>query len=109
MKKITGHMEGLYNLLADYANESSIVFSNNLGINKDDINIKLRRTDISAQVIINSEHIKKKCDSKIVFIVNRLNEYETHEAIQGILQPLSTLIKVHDRSKKLSKIKSMMI
>ena len=109
MKKITGHMDGLYNLLADYASESSTLFSDVLGINKDVIKIKLRHTDISATVIINSEPIKKKCDTKIVFIVNRLNEYETHEAVQGVLQSLSILIKIKDRSKKLSKIKSTMI
>lgn len=109
MKNITGHMEGLYNLLADYASESSIVFSDTLGITTKDVKIKLRSADISAQVIINSEHIKKKCDTKIVFIVNRLDEYETYEAVQGVLHSLSTLIKIHDRSKKLSKIKSMMI
>lgn len=108
MKKISGHIDGLYNLLADYASESSIVFSDVLGINKNDISIKLRRTDIAAQVFINSEHIKKKCDTKIVFTVNRLNEYETHEAVQAVLQSLSTLIKIKDRSKKLSKIKSSM-
>lgn len=109
MNKITGHMDGLYNLLADYASESAIVFSDVLGISTVDIKIKLRHTDISATVIINSEPIKKRCDTKIVFIVNRLNEYETHEAIQGVLQALSTLIKIKDRSKKLAKLKSTMI
>lgn len=109
MKEITGHMDGLYNLLADYASESSLVFSDVLGISTDVIKIKLRHTDISATVIVNSEVIKKKCNTKIVFIVNRLNEYETHEAIQGVLQSLSTLIKIKDRRKKLSKIKSAMI
>jgi len=104
MKKITGHIEGLYNLLADYASESSIVFSDALGISTTDINIKLRRTDIAAQVIVNSEQIKKKCDTKIIFIVNRLDEYETHEAVQSVLQSLSTLIKIKDRHKKITKI-----
>jgi len=104
MKNITGHMEGLYNLLADYANDSSTIFSDVLHINKDDINIKLRRTDIAAQVIIHSDTIKKKCDTKIVFVVNRLNEYETHESIQDVLQYLSTLIKIKDRYKNITKI-----
>ena len=104
MNNITGHIEGLYNLLADYAGDSPIVFSDVLGIHKEDINIKLRRTDLSAQVIVNSDMIKKKCDTKIIFIVNRLDEYETHEAVQGVLNLLSTLIKIKDRRKKLSKI-----
>jgi len=109
MLNITGHIDGLYNLLADYAVDSTIVFSDVLGIKNKNISIKLRSTDISAQVIINSEKIKKKCNTKIVFVVNRLDEYETHESIQGVLHSLSTLIKIKDRRKKLSKIKIKII
>jgi hypothetical protein len=109
MEKITGYIEGLYNLIADYANDTKILFSDFLSINKDSIDVKLRRTDISAQIIINSEKIKKKYDTKIIFIVNRLDEYETHEYISGIVYLLSNLIKIKDRRKKLTKIKSKII
>ena len=109
MKKITGHIDGLYNLIADYADDTELLFSDFLGINKKDIDVKLRRTDISAQVIVNSENIKKKCDTKIIFIVNRLDEYEAHESINNVVILLSNLIKIKDRNKKLLKIKSQIV
>ena len=109
MKNVIGHIEGLYNLIADYSDDARLLFSDFLGINKEQVNVKLRSSDISAQIIVSSKEIQKKCDSKIIFIVNRLNEYETHEAIQESLTLLSNLIKIKDRSKKLLKLKSQMI
>lgn len=106
MRNITGHMDGLYNLMADHSEDSKLLFSDFLNIKKEDINIKLSHSDLSAQVIVNSEKIKKKCNTKIVFIVDRLNEYETHESINGIINFLSVLIKIKDRKKKLIKIKT---
>jgi hypothetical protein len=109
MRNINGHIEGLYNLIADYSEDTRKLFSSFLGIKIEDISVKLRRTDISAQVIVDSEHIKNKCDTKIIFIVNRLNEYETHESINDIILSLSNLMKMKDRRKKLDKIKTKML
>ena len=109
MKNISGHIEGLYNLIADYASDTELLFSDYLGVNKDKTKVKLRSADISAQVIVNSKDIQKKCDSKIIFIVNRLDEYETHESIDKSVYLLSQLIKIKDRSKKLLKLKSKII
>jgi hypothetical protein len=109
MKKITGHIDGLYNLIADYAIDTQLLFSDFLHINKKDIDVKLRRTDISAQIIVHSEDIKKKCDTKIIFVVNRLDEYETFEDINEVLYSLSNMIKIKDRSKKLYKIQSKIL
>ena len=108
-KNVTGHINGLYNLIADYANDTEILFSDLLGVTKDKVKVKLRSADISAQVIVNSKDIQKKCDSKIIFIVNRLDEYETHESINESVYLLSQLIKIKDRSKKLLKLKSKII
>ena len=109
MKNITGRVDGLYNLIADNAVDIVLLFSDFLGINKKIIDVKLRSADISAQVIVHSEKIKKKCDTKIILIVNRLDEYEMHKSIQDLLNPLTNLIKIKDRRKKLSKIKSLII
>ena len=109
MKKITGHIGGLYNLIADYAVDTQLLFSDFLQINRKDIDVKLRRTDISAQVIVHSEDIKKKCDTKIIFVVNRLDEYETFEDINEVLYSLSNMIKIKNRSKKLYKIQSKIL
>lgn len=109
MKKITGHIDGLYNLIADYAIDTQLLFSDFLSINKKDIDVKLRWTDISAQVIVHSEDIKKKCDTKIIFVVNRLDEYETFEDVEGVLHSLSNMIKIKDRGKKINRLKSKII
>jgi len=106
MKDITGHIEDLYNLMADNSDDCKLLFSDFLNIKKEDINIKLSHSDLSAQVIVNSEKIKKKCNTKIIFIVNRLNEYETHESINGVINELNILIKIKDRKKKLNKLKT---
>ena len=105
MRNITGHIDGLYNLMADHSEDSKLLFSDFLNIKKEDINIKLSNSDLSAQVIVNSEKIKKKCNTKIIFIVNRLNEYETHEYINNVINELNILIKIKDRKKKLIKLK----
>ena len=106
MKNVTGHIDGLYNIIADHSDDARLLFSDFLGINKEQVSIKLRSADISAQVIVSSKEIQKKCDSKIIFIVNRLNEYETHEAIGEATHLLSHLIKIKDRKKKLNKIEN---
>jgi hypothetical protein len=102
--KITGKIVGLYNLIADNPDDTRLLFSDQLSITKKLVDVKLRSADISALVIVHAEKIKKKCDTKIIFIVNRLDEYETHESIQGVLPSLMNLIKIKDRRKKLNKI-----
>lgn len=105
-------MTGLYNLVADYKQDTAQVFSDVLDTQLDNIRVTLRRTDIAAQVIVNSSDVKRKCGTKIalwapsrvVFIVNRLDEYETHESIQGVLNLLQTLIKIKARRKKINKL-----
>jgi hypothetical protein len=109
MTQITGHMVGLYNLVADFKTDTILMFSDIFEIKKEDIKITLRRTDISAQVIVEKGDIKKKCGTKIIFIVNRLDEYESFDSIQSILQPLSNTIKIKGRRKKLSKIQSKVL
>jgi hypothetical protein len=105
MINITGHMIGLYDLVADYKQDTAQVFSDVLDTHIDNIRVTLRRTDIAAQVIVNSTDVKRKCGTKIVFIVNRLDEYETHESIQGVIQLLQMLIKIKQRRKKITKLK----
>jgi hypothetical protein len=104
MTNINGHMTGLYDLVADYKVDTIQVFSDILDIQTVDIRVTLRRTDISAQVIVNSTDVKRKCGTKIVFIVNRLDEYETHESIQGVINLLQSLIKIKARRKKITKL-----
>lgn len=102
--KITGKISGLYNLIADNPDDTELLFSDQLFITKKLVDVKLRSTDISAQVIVNDNKIKKECNTKIIFIVNRLDEYETYESVRGVLFPLEKLIKIKDRKKKLIKI-----
>jgi hypothetical protein len=104
MTNLTGHMVGLYDLVADYKQDTAQVFSDVLDTHTDNIRVTLRRTDIAAQVIINSSDIKRKCGTKIVFIVNRLDEYETFESVQEVIHLLQTLIKIKQRRKKITKI-----
>ncbi len=106
MRDITGHIDGLYNLIVDNENDIKILFSDDLNIDKNDINIKLRRTDLSAQIIVNCENIKKKCDTKIIFIVNRLDEFETNKSIFNVIYFLKKFLKIKDRNKKINKIKN---
>ena len=109
MTQVTGHIVGLYNLIADYKIDTILTFSDLYNIKAEDIHIRLRHTDISAQVIVDKGDIKKKCGTKIIFTVNRLDEYETFDTIQSVLLPLSNLIKIKDRRKKLSKIQSKVV
>lgn len=106
MQGITGHMTGLYNLVADYKTDTVLVFSDELNIKSDDIKVTLRRTDISAQVIVSTPEVKKHYGTKIVFIVNRLDEYDTFVGLEGVLHQLLNLIKIKDRGKKIKKLQS---
>ena len=104
MRNNKGNITGIYNIIVDYKNDTKKIFSDYLDVPENDINIKLRYSDLSVQLIINSEKIIKKQKSKIIFVVDRLDEYETFDFLSEIKQPLLQLIKIKDRRKKLNKI-----
>jgi hypothetical protein len=106
MKIITGHMRNLYNLVADNREEICTLFSEILNVPVTEIRVTLRRTDISAQVIINDTELKQQCGTKIVFIVNRLDEYETYPCVTKTLHQLQNTITIKERGKKIAKIKA---
>jgi hypothetical protein len=108
-------MVGLYNLIADYKTDTTMIFSDLFDIPTPNIKVTLRSTDISAQIIVDSGDIRKQCGrkvsseitslpTKIIFRVNRLDEYETFDSIHSVLLPLSSMIKIKDRYKKIKKI-----
>jgi hypothetical protein len=107
-KSTFGSLQGLYNLIADHKVDTVLLFSDTFNIPTSDIRVTLRRTDISAQVMVDRGDIKRKCGTKIVFIVNRLDEYETFDTLETILPLLTKMIKVKERNKKLSKITTIM-
>jgi hypothetical protein len=104
MRNVKGHIVGLYNAIIDYKKETKIIFSNFLNVNINDININLRYTDLSIQIIINSDKILEKQKTKIIFVIDRLNEYETFNSISDVNFLLINLIKIKDRRKKINKI-----
>lgn len=104
MRNNKGNITGIYNIIIDYKNNTKKIFSDYLDVPENDININLRYTDLSIQIIINSEKIIKKQKSKIIFIIDRMDGYETYGFLSEIKQPLHHLIKIKDRRKKLNKL-----
>jgi archaellum biogenesis ATPase FlaH len=100
-------MKDLYNFIIDHKNEIKELISYNYKINSNNIFIKLKTNDLSLQILIDSEKINKKLNTKTIFSIDRLNNHLINDNFIDILNILDKYKKYTERYIKISKLKRL--